>query len=110
MTKSKFCTLTFRNSFCRVTSAVALTGSSRFHSRAQAIKRIISQTAIEASRTLHNVTRAIESMQSLTSLYDGLANSTNLNSTAQSLSEEATDIQTKAENSMRLVTRGINIL
>ncbi|KAF3330885.1 hypothetical protein FCM35_KLT04239 [Carex littledalei] len=96
--------------FTIVTSAFALTGSSRFHARAQSIKRIISRTAIEASGTLYNVTKAVESMQNLTSLYAGLANSTNLNTTAQSLSEEATNIQIKAENSMRLVNRGINIL
>ncbi|KAJ3703728.1 hypothetical protein LUZ61_007433 [Rhynchospora tenuis] len=93
-----------------IASAVAITGSLRFHSKAQSIKRIISRTAIEASGTLYNVTKAVESMQNLTSVYDGLANSNNLNSTVQSLSEEATNIQMKAEDSMRLVNRGINIL
>ncbi|KAJ4751569.1 envelope glycoprotein B [Rhynchospora pubera] len=93
-----------------IASAVAITGSLRFHSSAQSIKRIISRTALEASGTLYNVTKAVESMQNLTSIYDGLANSSNLNSTAQSLSEEATNIQMKAEDSMRLVNRGINIL
>ncbi|KAJ3671527.1 hypothetical protein LUZ60_007606 [Juncus effusus] len=93
-----------------IASSIALTGSVRFHARAESIKRIISRTASGASETLFNVSKAIESMQNIKYIYEGLENSTDLNSTAQILSEEASDIQRKAEESMRLVNSGINIL
>ncbi|XP_020106549.1 uncharacterized protein LOC109722814 [Ananas comosus] len=93
-----------------VASTVALVGSSRFHSRAESIKKTIVETAEEASDTIYNATETLTTMQNLTWPNSGSERSYNLNSTVGSLNEEAANIQQKAERSMHLVNKGIQIL
>lgn len=85
-------------------------GSSRFHSRAESIKTTIVETAEEASDTIYNATETLTTMQNLTWPNSGSERSYNLNSTVGSLNEEAANIQKKAERSMHLVNKGIQIL
>ncbi|XP_072950165.1 uncharacterized protein [Typha angustifolia] len=93
-----------------VTSAIILGSSSRFYTRAESIKRIIVETAEEASWIMYDVTEAVTAMQNITELYGGLDGANRLNSTVQRLSEEAANIQRKAEKNMHLVNDGIKIL
>lgn len=70
----------------------------------QSIKNIIVETSEEASQTVFNVIKAVGDMESVA------AKSSYLNSTLQNLNDEAVDMPRKAEKSMRMVNRAIDIL
>lgn len=96
---------------CRVSSAIALHGAVRFHSRAESIKDIIGRTALEATVTIYNITGAIERMENISNLYNNSSQAfDHLNSTVVALKSEAVEIQAKAEKNMRLVSQGIKTL
>ncbi|WOL12762.1 hypothetical protein Cni_G21530 [Canna indica] len=96
--------------FAIVASGIMLRGSSKFHSSVQSIKNIIVDTSEEASHTIYNVTQAVAAMGNVTEQYGGFEGFSYLNSTSQKLSNEASNIQRKAEKIMRLVSKGIKIL
>lgn len=97
--------------FVIVSSAIALHGAVRFHSRAESIKDIIGRTALEATVTIYNITGAIERMENISNLYNNSSQAfDHLNSTVVALKSEAVEIQAKAEKNMRLVSQGIKTL
>ncbi|KAL6660608.1 hypothetical protein ACP70R_001643 [Stipagrostis hirtigluma subsp. patula] len=97
--------------FVIVASAVAIRGTVQFHSRAESVKEIIGETALEATATIYNITGAIEMVQNTSKLYNYSSQAwDHLNSTVEVLNSEAVEIQAKAEENMRLVSKGIKIL
>ncbi|XP_042432738.1 uncharacterized protein LOC122019315 isoform X2 [Zingiber officinale] len=93
-----------------VASGIVLDGCSKFHSRVQSIKNIIVETSEEASQTIFDVIKAVDDMESVTPQYGSLGGSSYLNSTLQNLNDEAVNMPRKAEKSMGMVNRAINIL
>uniref|UniRef100_A0ACD5W8I5 Uncharacterized protein n=2 Tax=Avena sativa TaxID=4498 RepID=A0ACD5W8I5_AVESA len=97
--------------FALVASAIALSGTVKFHYRAESIKEIVGRTALEATATIDNITGAIERMENASKIYNISSQAFNhLNSTVETLNTEAVEIQAKAEKNMRLVSKGINAL
>ncbi|XP_042467810.1 uncharacterized protein LOC122050965 isoform X2 [Zingiber officinale] len=93
-----------------VASGLVLDGCSKFHSRVQSVKNIIVETSEEASQTIFDVIKAVDDMESVTPQYGSLGGSSYLNSTLQNLNDEAVNMPRKAEKSMGMVNRAINIL
>lgn len=93
-----------------VASGVALGGTTRFNSRAKAIKSIILGAANEASETINNVTAAVQSIKNNTQVYANLDQYSSINSTIGKLSDDANNIRRKADKSMRRLNKGLRIM
>lgn len=91
-------------------SGLALFGGSKFYTRANSIKRILSETAKEASSTIHNLTEPLNKIQAKLHMYGGDELSNQLNSTAEQLEDGANEINITAENCFRWISLGLNIL
>lgn len=89
---------------------VVLAGSCEFHSRANAVSAIIADTAEMAAGTIHNVTRAMESLQRGSVLNGDLKGAARLASATNNLTFEAATMEKKAEDIFGLIDWGLQTL
>ncbi|XVE81013.1 hypothetical protein DITRI_Ditri15bG0028500 [Diplodiscus trichospermus] len=101
-------------------SGLALGVTARFHSKAKTVVRIIIRTANEASETIYNTTGAMRGIRDnleetngtgeITSIPFSTSEATGfLNSTSQTLDDEATNIARQARKNRRLIDTALKI-
>ncbi|KAL4193706.1 hypothetical protein AMTRI_Chr06g178090 [Amborella trichopoda] len=91
-------------------SSVVLAANTKFYTRAKVVKNTLVSATEEATKTIYNVTDAIEDMQKQVQADVETESDRDLNSTSEKLKTTASDLRDQAHKNQHLIEKGLRLL